>query len=89
MKHSSETSHSSMAGWQAWLRSLLMLSQRVTWDTVDVAAAMFRTGFFRNLIKLRGSIRVPDRSAGEHLYEEHREVPEELPEGPITETTSP
>ena len=25
MKHSSETSHSSMAGWQAWLRSLLML----------------------------------------------------------------
>lgn len=41
---------------EAPVRMLFMLSQKVTWDTLDVVLDMFRHGFFRNLHKLRRTL---------------------------------
>ncbi|MBR2595581.1 MAG: glycoside hydrolase family 3 C-terminal domain-containing protein [Solobacterium sp.] len=41
---------------EAPVRSLFMLSRRVTWDTLDVVLDMFRHGFFRNLFRLRRTL---------------------------------
>lgn len=41
---------------EAPVRTLFMLSRRVTWETLDVVLDMFRHGFFRNVFRLRRTL---------------------------------